>query len=516
MNTWFTLAMVLALALAPLSRPPRAAPQAHGPVAIGERIDAFVREQAQRHGIPGLAVAVVDGEQIVHSAGYGAADSTGRAVTPQTPFVLASASKPLTALAVMQLVEAGSIALDAPVQRYLPTFQVADPAASRQITVRHLLQHTSGLPERACRSRSGAKTLDQFVAELRTIELLAPVGTRYAYCSGNYNLLGRVVEVVSGQSFAAYMQQHVFTPLQMRHSFATEPEARQAGLAQNVAWVFGLPMPAAFPYDIPQVPSGFLISSAEDMAHFMIAQLNGGQFGGASILSPQGIAAMHAPGVPMGADGATYGLGWRNETLGGLPVVLHTGDHPNAHTLVVLEPELRRGAVLLFNSFSMLARTTAFAEIEAGLAQLLAEQQPAPLTSPSLPTLYAIADALLGGLLVLVLVPLMRMRRWATRLRQEHQAGQVRRLRLVLRLVWEFGLPLALLAAARWFLHMLGAQSWSEGLLLFPDLGAWIWVLSLLMLLTGTIRLLLLRRVLRQGGTKPASAPLTRIGRRPA
>src|SRR3712207_2371790 len=125
------------------------------------QIDAFVRAQVARHGIPGLALAVVDGDQIIHLGGYGTADQTGRAVTPHTPFVLASVSKPITALAVMQLVEAGKVELDAPVQHYLPAFRLADPAASAQITVRHLFQHTSGMPNTACDTRGDAETLEQ-------------------------------------------------------------------------------------------------------------------------------------------------------------------------------------------------------------------------------------------------------------------------------------------------------------------------------------------------------------------
>ena len=202
----------------------------------------------------------------MHLGGYGVADQTGREVTPQTPFVLASASKPLTALAVMHLVEAGREQLDAPVQRYLPACRIADPVASQQITVRHLLQHTSGIPEQGCQNfRFGAETLEQFVAELQTIELDAPVGTRHFYCSGNYNILGRIVETVSDHSFGAYMQQEVFAPLAMRNSFTSEQEAMQNGLAQNYRWLFGLRVPFQYRYDPPQMPSGFLISSAEDM-----------------------------------------------------------------------------------------------------------------------------------------------------------------------------------------------------------------------------------------------------------
>jgi CubicO group peptidase (beta-lactamase class C family) len=282
------------------------------------RFDTFVREQVERHGIPGLALAIVDGDQVIHLGGYGKADQTGRAVTPQTPFVLASTSKPITALAVMQLVEAGKLELDAPVQHYLPDFQVADSLASQQITLRHLLNHTSGIPEQGCQNeRFGTKTSEEFVAALRRIELVAPVGTRYTYCSGNYNVLGRVIEVVSGQSYASYIEQHVFAPLDMRHSFTSEQAAQQDGLTQGYWWLFGVPVPMEYAYDVPQMPSGFLIASAEDLAHFLIAQLNDGRFGSSSLLSPQGIAAMHAPGVPTGTDdwtraGVAYGNAWRS------------------------------------------------------------------------------------------------------------------------------------------------------------------------------------------------------------
>ena len=471
------------------------------------RVDAFVREQVERHGLPGLALVLVDGDRVVHMAGYGKADQTGRAVAPQTPFVLASASKPITALAVMQLVESGAVDLDAPVQRYLPSFRVADPVASRQITVRHLLQHTSGIPEQGCQnSRLGAATLEQFVAALQTIELDAPPGARHIYCSGNYNVLGRVIEVVSGQSYASYVDQHIFAPLRMRHSFTSEQAARRDGLAQGYHWLFGAAVPADYPYDAPQAPSGFLITSAEDLAHFLIAQLNGGRFGSANVLSPQGMAAMQAPGVAIGESGETYGLGWRTGSLGGVPAVFHAGDHPNAHTFVFVEPQARRGAVLLTNSQTMLAQFGVYKQIEHGVARLLAGQEPTP-ASTSLPRLYLIVDAVLGGSLALALWPLLRIRRWERHLRQA--AGRPRRWRLGLRLGWEFGAPLILLAGGRLLLHMLGAQSWAEGFLLFPDVGAWLWTISLVMALTGITRLVLVRRLPRRRG-QAQSVPFPR------
>ena len=203
--TWVrpvALMIVIALMALQVARPPspaRAAASTSAPDIA--RINAFVSEQVQRNGIPGLALGLVEGDRIIDLKGFGKADQSGRAITPQTPFDLASVSKPLSALAIMQLVEAGKVELDAPVQRYLPAFRLADPVASAQITVRHLLQHTSGIPLTACQTQVGAVSLEQFVAELQTVQLDRPVGVRHEYCSGNYNVLGRVIEVVSGQSF---------------------------------------------------------------------------------------------------------------------------------------------------------------------------------------------------------------------------------------------------------------------------------------------------------------------------
>ena len=451
-------------------------------------IDAFVRDQVQRHGIPGVALALVEGDRILHLQGFGKADQTGRAITAQTPFDLASVSKPVTALAVMQLVEVGAVALDAPVQRYVPAFRLADPVASAQITVRHLLQHTSGIPVTSCDTRVGAVTLEQYVAELQTVKLAHPPGTHYDYCSGNYNVLGRIIETVSGRAYGDYMQQQVFVPLQMHHTFTSLEAARQDGLAQEYQWLFGLAVPAPSHYTPSQLPSGYVMSSAEDMAHFLIAQLNGGRFGASRVLSAEGIAAMHAPGVATGDGTETYGLGWMTGgSIGGVPVIQHDGGHANARTFLFLEPATRRGAVLLINSFGLLPDVTAFAAMKAGVAQLLAGQAAAPASSLSLPTLYLIVDAVLAALLALALWPLLCLRPWERRLRQDHAVGHPRRLRVGLRVGWEVGVPLILLMGVRLALNIAGAQSWYEGLITFPDFITWLWAISLLVLLTGVL-----------------------------
>lgn len=453
-----------------------------------ERIDGFVSEQMQRHALPGLALALVEGDQVIFMKGYGKADQSGRPITPQTPFILASVSKPLTATAIMQLVEAGKVELDAPVQRYLPEFQLADPDASAEITIRHLLLHTSGIPDTACDTRNNAVTLAEYVAELKAVDLAAPVDTRHIYCSGNYNVLGRVIEVVSGQSFGEYMRSHIFTPLKMQNSFTSEEAAQTAGLAQGYQWFFGLKVPTHHPYNPSQLPSGYMISSAEDMSHFLITQLNQGQYADVQLLSAENIAAMQVLGTQRN-NGGGYGFGWVVGPVGGVPAVWHDGVNVNFHSLLLMEPETKRGMVVLMNSFGIVPYETAYKEIESGIVRLFADLEPVP-PAQSLGSTYSLIDTLLAVVLALVLFPLLRMRTWHCWLINRQQAETLPLMRVSLRAVWEIFFALTFLIIIRVVLVTgLGAQSWYEVLTVFPDFVLWIWLVALIVLLTGVLRM---------------------------
>src|SRR5262245_17215858 len=138
---WTALVLAVVGAAYLASRPGSDAPAANGPATAPEfaAIERFVRHEMAAQRIPGLALGIVRDGRIAYVRGFGKADESGRPVTPQTPFIIGSLSKSFTALAIMQLVEAGKVELDAPVQRYLPWFHVADEQASGQITVRDLL-----------------------------------------------------------------------------------------------------------------------------------------------------------------------------------------------------------------------------------------------------------------------------------------------------------------------------------------------------------------------------------------
>ena len=206
-------------------------------------------------------------------------------------------------------------------------------------------------------------------------------------------------------------------------------------------------------------------------------------------------------------------MGWRRSELGDVPAIFHYGDNFDYHGLVLLQPETHRGMILLINANNALAGSSAFKEIEAGVARLLAGQEPAPTTSLNLPMFYLLVDLSLGLLLALALWPLVRMQRWMQVQQQRQREGYLRPVLISLRLLWEFGIPLTLRVVARLALHRMGAQSWGEGMSFFLDLGLWLWMFSLLMLLTGVIRLVFFIRLLQhkhreQAATSSAASAL--------
>ena len=285
----------------------------------------------------------------------------------------------------MQLVEAGKVELDAPVQRYLPWFCVADPQASAQMTVRHLLNQTSGLPTSLGLAslsdlEEQTEATEKQVRSLATLKLRRKVGEKFEYSNTNYNVLGLIVEAASGEAYAEYIQKHIFDPLEMRHSYTSKAAAQQDGLAVGHRYWFGFPV-AAGELRVPpgSLPSGQLICSAEDMAHYLIAQLNGGRYKGRQLLSEAGIQAMHRGAAEikeMGMALGSYGMGWIDQEAGRSRIVSHSGIVPDFGAFMALVPDQRKGIVLLFNANHTMMKMT-FDEMGMLAAQLLAGEAPA-------------------------------------------------------------------------------------------------------------------------------------------
>jgi CubicO group peptidase (beta-lactamase class C family) len=503
-------------------------------VASYEAIDAYVEEQMRRLKIPGVSLAIVEGDEIVHLRGFGQARPGGEAPSPQTPFPIASLTKSFTALAVMQLVEAGKIDLDAPVQRYLPWFRVADPQASAQITVRHLLNQTSGLPTSAgeiplADFDDSPGATERQARALSSLVLTRPVGSAHEYSNSNYNLLGLIIEAASGESYADYVQNHIFTPLDMSHSYTSQAMAKQNGLAVANLAVANLAVGHQYWFAVPfaapnmslphgSLPGGGLISCAEDLAHYMIALLNGGRYGDVQILSDAGIDELHRGAADLGIEATPaelrlmrpwlkdlslgqYGMGWYVDEIGQTKLVSHGGTLPDFASNMALLPEQGKGMVLLFNACHHWMMPV-LAEFGLGVAALLAGEQP----SSPIPFVGMIPWLLRGLLLIPalqivgVVATLRHLRRWHLDPEHRPRGGRAWGLHILLPLIPNLLLALTLIP-------MLGKRR--GYLMLYKPDSSWIvWVCGSFALVWSFLRTGLFLQASRKSPVSNTQSPI--------
>jgi hypothetical protein len=185
---------------------PAAIVNAAGPRPDLDRIDAYVQGLFQRSGLPGMALAVIEGDAPVYMRGFGSADARDRPITPDSLFIIGSTTKSMTALAILQLADAGKVRLDDAVTRYVPAF-LAGARQARAITLRMLLHQTSGLSHEAGdqpvldAGDTSPRAIQNWTLGLRDDALNRVPGASYEYSNANYVVLGAIVEIVSGQSY---------------------------------------------------------------------------------------------------------------------------------------------------------------------------------------------------------------------------------------------------------------------------------------------------------------------------
>jgi len=333
-------------------------------------LDAWVSRAMQTFEVPGLALAVVKDGRVVVAKGYGVRRLGDPAkVDEKTLFGIASNTKAFTATALGLLVEEGKIEWDAPVVRYLPSFAMWDPYVTRELTVRDLLVHRSGLglgagdllwwPESTYDRKEIAR-------RLRYIPPATSFRTAYAYDNVLYLVAGELIESVSGQSWEDFVASRILKKVGMSGSNVRHSAAAAGGnIAAPHANVDGKVRPIR-PFDSDNTnPAGGINSSAEDITKWMRVQLAGGVLSdGSRLFSPataRELTAIVTP-MPLGdppeelaplrANFAGYALGFNIRDYRGRRVVMHSGGLPGYVSRVIMVPDLQLGVAVFTNQES--------------------------------------------------------------------------------------------------------------------------------------------------------------------
>jgi CubicO group peptidase (beta-lactamase class C family) len=325
---------------------------------IARWLDTRLPGLVDEHDVPGAAVAAsVDGQVVDAAAGL-LSRSTGVPATTDSVFQIGSITKVWTATLVMQLVEQGELELDAPVRRYLPDFRVADESAAASMTVRQLLSHTAGFEGDVFTDTGpGDDALEKYVAQLDDVAQLFPPGEQFSYNNAGYCVLGRLVEVLRGETYDECLRSRLFAPLGLTHGATSAAEA----ILFRAAVGHVRPSPQDKQQSAPvwsmgrsNAPAGSILAmSAADLVSFAHMHLDGGTAAdGTRVLRSDTVEAMQQrqvelPGLRVMGD--AWGLGWEVYDTPSGPVIGHDGSTLGQASFLRMVPARGVAVVLLTN-----------------------------------------------------------------------------------------------------------------------------------------------------------------------
>lgn len=320
-------------------------------------LDSLIQAKMEEHHIPGVQFIMVKDGGICFAKGYGFADLENEIpVTPdRTLFRICSIAKVVTATAVMQLVEQGKIDLNKDVNEYLTMFKINNPFP-QPVTMRHLLTHTAGFDDvyldKVGRTPDEQMPLGEFLAK-KLPPVITPPGEVCTYSNLGNALAGYLIEVVSGQDFAEYTAENIFEPLEMTHSSFRLPDSLAPDLVKGYFYKNSGYIHIPFDF-LNDYPAGQMISTAADMAKFMIAHLQQGRYKDRQILNESTVNAMHSkqfshhPKLDDNYGGFAFGVG----SIRGQKLSAHDGGYLDAATRLWLFPESDIGIYMACNTMN--------------------------------------------------------------------------------------------------------------------------------------------------------------------
>jgi len=349
-----------------------------------------LRELAAEERVPGATLAIWTGAQEIAAAHGVLNAATGVSATPDSLFQIGSITKVWTATMIMQLVEEGRLSLDATVAQVLPGARLGGPGAEAEVTVQHLLTHTSGIDgDIFADTGRGSGCVRRYTEGLAEAAQVFPPGAAYSYCNSGFVLLGRIIEVLDSRGWDESLRERLIRPLGLTRTVTLPEEAivhrvatghREHPHQDQPVSVWGLPRSVG--------PAGLITASASDVLTFARMHLDGGVTAdGTRLLSPASVEAMQPPRVEMpglGERADAVGLTWRLNRWDGATIIGHDGGTIGQSAFLRADPRSGVAACLLTNSAEAqgLFRRL-FSEIFGEYAGVTIPAGPEPGTAPA-------------------------------------------------------------------------------------------------------------------------------------
>lgn len=319
-----------------------------------QKIEDKLEAKRKEYGIPGVSLVVVKDDQVIYMKGLGYKDFEKRIpVTPDTQFAIGSATKAFTALTVLMAQDKGKLSLDDSPKKYLSYFRMYDPETDKNITIRDLLSHSSGLNRTDLAMVTGKLTRAELIEVAAQAKPTAKLREKFQYQNLMFVAGGEIASTVEKLPWDKLVGTRIFKPLGMKNStlsIAEMEKAKDKSFGYN--YNFDTKETSRLPYrEIVQVaPAGSINSSARDMAEWLRFVLNGGSVNGKRLVSETSFAEWIKPQMKISPDGKfSYGLGWFLQDWKGKRVVQHGGNIDGFNSLVAMIPEEKLGFVLLTN-----------------------------------------------------------------------------------------------------------------------------------------------------------------------
>lgn len=329
-----------------------------------DKVDQYLQNYLSSIPVPGFSMVIVEGDKVIFNKGYGLEKEGGsKRMSPKSVLNIGSIGRGFTAIAVLQLVEKGTLDLDVPIVEYLPWFKTANKEYSDLITLRMCLSNTSGIPPQyeSLPELEPQPDSESFIRTFESLFIKRIPGLSHEFCDEGYSIAGLIISEVTGMSYIDYVTENIIVPLGMNRSAVGSKNASEL----DVVLGHEMGLTECYPAEKTNTDPNFIASGSEyysctsDLGNYMMALLNEGKYSGYQIISQSSIeelfqsnTSFQGLGTMLGGNGIDigYALGWMEMEIEDRTIHLHTGNTGNVASIIGVNRDKNQAFAILYNA----------------------------------------------------------------------------------------------------------------------------------------------------------------------